>query len=407
MPTPLPDQGGLSCAPHVLVLAPDLEDSALWRRVSMLRVGGATVRVCGFRRDDRPLQEVAEVLGRTRNGAMLQRAVAVLRAAPRLARLLWRGEADVVLARNLEMLLLGRLACALLRGSPRLVYEVLDIHRLMLGQGLLSRGLRALERSLTARAALILTSSPGFVRAYFGPIARLSPPVLVVENRSFAPRPTPVAFVASNAPPAPPQGPLIIGWFGILRCAASLACLDALTRAAPGRFRVVMRGRPARDVMADFDAVVAANPDLQFEGPYRNPDDLAHIYGAVHLVWAVDRYEAGGNSDWLLPNRIYEGGLYGAVPVALDGTETARFLSSRGIGVVLRGLDQAEVSRCLGTITGTTLTDLRARVLGCPPQTWVATDGDALALVQALTRPGAAPASASGFQVLTAEGPPA
>ena len=41
--------------------------------------------------------------------------------------------------------------------------------------------------------------------------------------------------------------------------------------------------------------------------------------GDVHFTWAIDFYEAGANSDWLLPNRLYEGGAHGAVPIALAG----------------------------------------------------------------------------------------
>jgi len=389
VPPPLSSQSGVTAQARVLVLAPDLEDSALWRRVAMLTAGGAALRVMGFRRRGGPLVGPAEVLGTTRNGAMVQRAGAVARAALPLLWRLWRAEADVILARNLEMLVLARLARLMVRGEPRLVYEVLDIHRLMLGRSLLSRTLRLLERRLAAPADLIVTSSPGFVREYFRPLARLTAPVLIVENRSFdgtKPGAAP-AFAAAPLqmpPPGPPEGPLIIGWFGILRCTASLGCLDALTRAAPGRYRVVLRGRPARDVLADFDAVVATNPDVDFGGPYRNPEDLAAIYGGVHLVWAVDRYEAGGNSDWLLPNRLYEGCLHGAVPLALEGTETARFLTAHGIGVTIAGLEPVAVAGRLTRLQGGVLAALRAAVPGSDVSLWRATAADARALVAAI-----------------------
>ena len=41
-------------------------------------------------------------------------------------------------------------------------------------------------------------------------------------------------------------------------------------------------------------------------------------------------------SAWLLPNRIYEGCRYGTVPIAIEGTETARFIAGRDIGFVLK-----------------------------------------------------------------------
>jgi succinoglycan biosynthesis protein ExoL len=80
---------------------------------------------------------------------------------------------------------------------------------------------------------------------------------------------------------------------------------------------------PSRAVFADFDADVADRPHVRYAGSYRNPADLAAIYGEVHFSWAIDYYESGENSAWLLSN-----------PVAISGVETGRRLSERGAGVV-------------------------------------------------------------------------
>jgi hypothetical protein len=109
---------------------------------------------------------------------------------------------------------------------------------------------------------------------------------------------------------------------------------------------VVIRGRPRRNVIPDFDQIVAATPGLSFLGEYDRHTELAALYGDVHFAWAVDFYEAGRNSDWLLPNRLYEGTLYGAVPLVLDSVETGRWLAARQCGVRLedtrnRGLDRS------------------------------------------------------------------
>ena len=102
---------------RVTYLAHDLDDPSVWRRVEMLRRGGATVAVAGFRRGQGALPEAAVVLGRTANGRMVQRVRAVIAALPRIARLVPETSAatgdgqaagpEVVLARNLEMLALG------------------------------------------------------------------------------------------------------------------------------------------------------------------------------------------------------------------------------------------------------------------------------------------------------------
>jgi succinoglycan biosynthesis protein ExoL len=70
----------------------------------------------------------------------------------------------------------------------------------------------------------------------------------------------------------------------------------------------------------------------------------------VHFAWVADFYEAGQNSDWLLPNRLYRAALYRAVPIAAANVETGRWLQSRGSGIVLEepvGASLVEVLRSM------------------------------------------------------------
>ncbi|MGL5012126.1 MAG: glycosyltransferase, partial [Paracoccaceae bacterium] len=381
---------------RVLYLAHDLDDSAIWRRHEMLRLGGADITLAGFRRRREALPGPAIVLGRTSNGRMTERALAVLRTLATLRRQLHlREPPDVILARNLEMLVL---AVRLRHHFPqaRIVYELLDVHRLLLGNGAVSRALRAIEAWLLGKTALVIISSPGFERGYLTPFRRPAAAVILVENKTLA---------VTAPPPQPDEaaiiGPIRIGWFGILRCAASLAAFDQLTRAAPGRYSVVLGGKPALDVIPDFHAVVAANPDLSYLGTYRWPDDLAAIYANVDLAWLIDWYEAGGNSDWLLPNRLYEGGLHGVVPLALDETEVANRLRALGIGVIVGGSTVEAVGNALAALDRDQLVQLRAAVHALPRNTWEAGVEECKALVARLAGPEETATAATGGQATT------
>ncbi|AZB55644.1 glycosyl transferase [Cereibacter sphaeroides] len=351
---------------RILYLAHDLDDSAIWRRAAMLRAGGASVQAAGFRRREGPLPEPAILLGQTADARMLQRAASVARALAGLRHSLAEVQApDVIIARNLEMLALAVRAKSFWP-EALLVYEVLDIHRMMLGDGPRPRAMRALERRLMRRVGLVLTSSPGFVNEYFQPHGQTRVPIRIVENKCFYPE----AALPAVPKLRPVAAPITIGWFGILRCAWSLDCLDRVTRAAPGRYRVLLRGKPALDQLPQFHATVAANPDLDFGGPYRNPDDLADIYGQVHLSWLIDRYDAGKNSDWLLPNRLYEGCRHHAVPVALAGTEVANFLGDYGLGLTIAAPDAEEVGRRLGALSLAEVEAMRTAVAEVATQVW-------------------------------------
>ena len=59
------------------------------------------------------------------------------------------------------------------------------------------------------------------------------------------------------------------------------------------------------------------------------------MYQGGDLVWAGDFHAAGAKSRWLLPNRLYEGGYFGAPAIAPADTETARWITSSGAGFVV------------------------------------------------------------------------
>ena len=200
-------------------------------------------------------------------------------------------------------------------------------------------------------------------------------------------------FVAGRFEPLPVDaaalGPAVeppwrIGWFGALRCSRSLQLLGDFSRRAGGRFETVLRGRPALSEFADFHAAVDAAPSLSFEGPYRNPEDVEAIYREVHFSWVIDFFEEGLNSSWLLPNRLYEGCRHGAIPIAMEGTETARFLQRHGIGLLLPEPSEAALAALLGSMSAASFVEQRKRIAAKPDRVWSSGREDCRALVARL-----------------------
>ncbi len=74
---------------------------------------------------------------------------------------------------------------------------------------------------------------------------------------------------------------------------------------------------------------------MRFGGPYEHTD-LAAMYRNVDFMWGVDYFQRGLNSDWLLPNRLYEAGHYNCPIIALAETQTALWLKAHGTGVIFR-----------------------------------------------------------------------
>ncbi|MER8980160.1 MULTISPECIES: glycosyltransferase [unclassified Mesorhizobium] len=381
---------------HVLYLVHDVSDPAVRRRITMLRAGGAQVTLAGFRRTANPIADIEGLrpidLGATRDGRFGQRLAAVAKAAVSIgSKLGGMPKPDLIIARNLEMLALARRARSAFGASVPIVYECLDIHRLVLRNDVLGKALRATERFLARDVKLLVTSSPAFIANYFKPFGQVAAPIELVENKYFeAATILPGAPEAEESPAGPPWR---IGWFGALRCRRSLELLADFSRRMEGRFEIVLRGRPALSEFRDFHGFVEAEPWLSFLGPYRNPEDMAAIYNDVHFSWAIDFFEAGQNSEWLLPNRLYEGCRFGAVPISMGNTETGRFLKQQDIGVLLPQASPEALEAVLGKMEEHRFARLKERVLARNPRTWSYDRSDCRALVERLRSLTAVPGS--------------
>lgn len=387
---------------EVLYLAHDLSDAAVRRRVLMLKAGGARVTVAGFKRAGNALADDSDVpvivLGRTADARMGQRIAAVLAALISLRQRLGElRKPQVIVARNLEMLALANRASSLFGDRVPIAYECLDIHRLLLDEGSKGRLLRLAEGFFGRNAGLLMTSSPAFIENYFDRRSRLDLPTLLLENK--------VLDFHSHleerqpCPSAPPAGqPWRIGWFGALRCRKSLQILIDLAARLEGRVEIVLRGRPAYGEFDDFEGQVGRASHVEFCGPYRNPEDLADIYSDVHFAWAIDFFEEGLNSQWLLPNRLYEASLHGVVPVALASTETGRFLRRRSIGVTLDTVTTGELASVFHRMDAARYRGLGEAMATVDPACWVTGPEECRALVQRLSAlSGLVPAMAPSF----------
>ncbi len=354
----------------------NLNDPAVERRCRMLDRGSASVRLAGFCRDAvvaaAPAARNPLLLGQSQDANMARRALDTVRSAV-FTRALARHftDCDVIMARNLEQLAIARAVA----GDRPVIYECLDIHRLLTGTGKAASLIRAIEGWLLPGVDLLLTSSPGFVRNHFAH-RPVNAPIVIVENKLL------IDDGADVMPhPAQPEMPVRIGWFGMLRCKRTLASLTELVERANGRVEVLIAGKPSPAELPDLGPNVARVPGMTFHGPYRY-DDLPELYGRCHFAWTIDWFEEGLNSSWLLPNRLYESLAHGAIPIALADLETGRWLAAHGCGLrVDRASDAADR---LATMAPTEIADLQRQVLALDRRDLIADDRDCRDLVNTI-----------------------
>jgi succinoglycan biosynthesis protein ExoL len=355
---------------RIVFFAFDIAEAAQLRRIDGLRSLGHDVASVSFRRDNMHTQADPDwpnlALGRSSNNRYGLRLLRLVRGAWRI----WRHRAileggSVWIARNLDMVLLAVFARGLVPGPvPRLVYECLDIHGLFTRKDAIGAVMRWTERRMLARCDLLILSSPGFLERYFEPVQHVTTPVAFLENKLWV----------SGRPPMRPQrprrrekdAPFVLGWVGSLRCARSLEILAGAARALGPQVEIRCHGAVHRHAVPGFDAVLRAHPNIRHAGAYRYPDALGGIYTSCDAVWAQDLWQAGANSDWLLPNRIYEASYFGCPSIALEGTETGRRVAADGLGFTLREPTAEALAELVRTLAPEETEAASARLLARP-----------------------------------------
>ncbi len=340
----------------VLCLLPRMDDTRIARRIAMLREAGCEVEAAAFARDDRagsgqPPGCAVEPLGQLRQGRYAARIPRLLRAARKTRALIRRN--DAVYAFGPDLALLALLAGAGLRRP--VILEVADVVPVQVAAGWAGRAVRGAERLTAERCALLALTTTGYL-PYYRDWLGVTTPDLIIENKVDA------AFAASvrdaGTADAPADGPLRIGWFGTLQDDWPLRVLQALTAAAPERFRAVLAGVPTwlgegAAAGAALSRRIGENPHIEFRGPYRYPDDLPALYGGVDLTMAC--YSPEVPDGWSQSNRFYEACLFRRPLIVRDGCADAAPVRRHDVGLTLPESDPDEAA---------------ARILGTPPERW-------------------------------------
>jgi succinoglycan biosynthesis protein ExoL len=354
-------------APAIAFFGHDSDESTVIKRARAFRAEGARVVGFMFRRMRNKREQAAEwqniAFGTTVERNYLIRVPKLLLAILKTIR--HRNilkQCDVIYARNLDMLLIAVASKWLSRAKAPVVYEVLDIQRVFLGKGLAGRLFRWAERRLMAATSLLVVSAPDFVTRYFQPEYGFSGPWFLLENKLPAKAIDRAALARRQM--LQPGPPWVIGMFGVLRCTRSLDILCHVAEELGDQVRIYLRGILSEpDISTErMKAICARLPNVIFDGAYVNPRDLPEIYGKIHLIWAADFLDPGGNSEWLLTNRIYEGGLMGAVLLAARGNATGRMVEREGLGFALDGPLETAAPAFIRNLDGGAFLAARARV---------------------------------------------
>ena len=180
-----PGAGRLRPVTHVAFFGHNAYDAAVRRRAIGFAQDGLEVTGFMMRREGEGALLWRNVdLGRTFDGNYLQRLKSIWTGARIAARHRTElAKADVIYARNLDMVMCAFLARRLAGLKAPVIYECLDIHHLLTRTDLAGSLMRWWEGRLLKGCAAVVISSPGFERDYFQVRHPGKASLVLVENR--------------------------------------------------------------------------------------------------------------------------------------------------------------------------------------------------------------------------------
>lgn len=344
---------------RVLMLLPVVGHPRDSKRIDMLQEAGASVEAAAFERDQ-PVKRAPRCLvtrlGRTRDGRYLSRALASVAAVFRVARLARR--ADIVYASGQDMALIGLLATAISR-KP-VVMEVGDLREIQFSRGLPGKIVRTLDRCIVRRCAFLVTTSEAFVTKYYEPLLQRRLRYMVMENKLDAgEQPRPARRKG--------EGPITLGYFGVLRAQWPIDVLQEVLVRAPDHFRLVLAGYATDSVQLE---ALLALPQVRYVGEYKSAD-LLKLYPQVDVVWGAYPVTARDGKRWARVNRFYEAGFFGKPIVVLRDTGDALPVRNLGIGHVLSDAGLEEQVREMLEITWESIAQWNLALDRLPTETFI------------------------------------
>ena len=367
---------------RVAIVVPQVSDPRFHRRAEAFLQAGYDVTVYAFDRGIYGCNTFPKGVNLVKLGSMahkryfarllpLARAVRTLRVSERAA-----PTPSVVYAAGLDNAFLAWFTFAPVK---RIVYEVADLRNASERPSLIGRFFQFMEDHLLRRCGLLAVTSPAFLEQFFVKRApELAARAIVVENKL----PSDLLKRLPRSRAAETQTPIRVGYIGRLRYERTLRPLIEGIADRPERYQLIIHGDgPLRK---EVEMAAARYPNIEFHGPFRNPDDLPSVYGSADLCYVV--YD---NRDFnvrvALPNKLYECAYFG-VPVAVaDRTVLSGRVRSWNAGWVLEPREAGFVERFLDDLTPEEIDFAKRRASAVPTSKLVEDHGELLQRVAQLT----------------------
>jgi len=321
---------------HLLTLFFVIDGSHTKKRILAFKKNVDKLSIVSYYRIQNIEYENHHNLGKTPQKQYLRRFIKIIFDVPRLLQILHNNpDVDVVYAWNFDIALLFRLSQLFSHRKYTFIYEVADIKPILLSESIVGKALRKIEKFILNKTDFLCVTSNGFIENYFDENYDFHSKTHLLENKVFPE--IKIETVNSNPISADKWR---IGLVGLIRCNKSLQLLYDLAIGLPDKIEIVLAGKP--EVLAQVSySKLEGLENTKNLGEYNYPDDLQNIYSRMDIIWSADFSDLSVNSKWLLPNRIYEAGIFSVPQLCFPENEAiCKYIQSLNIGWVV---DSAEI----------------------------------------------------------------
>ena len=334
---------------HLLTLFFVIDSSHTKKRIDAFKNNVDELTIVSYYRTKNIEYEKHHNLGKSFQKHYLRRFLKLILDIPRLSKILYKNpEIDVVYAWNFDIALLFLLATLFSRRNYTFIYEVADIKPILLSKSIVGRTLRKLEQFILNNTNYLCVTSEDFIINYFDKHYKYIANTHLLENKVY-PKIDSTLIAKSNITRY--YSKWRIGHVGLFRCNTSLQLLLELATRLPKNIEIILAGQPENNVKDVFSKLISLDNTINL-GEYCYPDDLPIIYSKIDIIWSADFSDLSDNSKWLLPNRIYEAGLF-KVPQLCFSNNMAicKYINSLKIGWILKEVNIESLLSFFSTLT--------------------------------------------------------
>ncbi|MBU5612953.1 glycosyltransferase family protein [Geomonas azotofigens] len=265
-------------------------------------------------------------LGEIPSGRYLLRIAYMIKGILRLRTSIEKTE--VIYMFGLDMAMMVFASLTLNKYKPLLVYEVHDIREIMIKNHIVSILLRKLERYIVSKCNITTVTSQSYIDNYYNNILGLKDIIFYVLENKLLPEELPKSMMILPSI----NKPVRIGYFGSIRCSVAWSVLKELVDNSNGDILLYVRGVPQN--IETFYTDIENSPYINYDGPYRDPDDLNDIYTKVDLIWAAG-FHGKSSYAWARSCRFYNACCFKVPIISQMNTDEGEVVDKLNIGICI------------------------------------------------------------------------